>query len=320
MKQTHFFSMNRVYSVLITLAVSSACVLANADKVIIAHRGASGYLPEHTLAAYAMAYAMGADYLEPDLAVTKDGILICLHDMTLEATTDVATVFPDRARENGRWYAVDFTLAEIKQLTVVERSSRRFPQETRLFQIATLEELIQLTQGLNATTGRDVGIYPELKDPIFYERAGHAFSELLLEMLAKYGYTGPDANVYIQCFVPATLKRLRDELGADQPLVQLISDRSMQDALVTDEGLDEIAAYAQGIGPHKSRIEADPTLVERAHARGLVVHPYTFRADVTPDKYASMEDELRVFLSEYNIDGGFVDHTDIMKRVIDELE
>ncbi len=311
---------NRLFCALIVSAAILVCGVAQTEVKIIAHRGASGYLPEHTLAAYAMAHAMGADYLEPDLAVTKDGVLICLHDMTLEATTDVADVFPDRAREDGRWYAVDFTLEEIKQLTVKERFSRRFPQDTHLFQIATFEELIQLTQGLNASTGRDVGIYPELKDPVFYERAGHAFSALLLEMLEKYGYTGPDANVYIQCFVPTTLKRLRDDLGAEQPLVQLISNRSLQDALVTDEGLDEIATYAQGIGPHKNRIEKDPTLVSRAHARGLVVHPYTFRDDVTPDKYASMAEELRVFLTEYNIDGAFVDHPDIMKQVIEALD
>lgn len=316
--------MNRITATLIPaimLFLFSGIIEAGAaNKVIIAHRGASGYLPEHTLAAYAMAYAQGADYLEPDLGMTRDGVLICLHDLTLDATTNAAEIFPGRAREDGKYYAVDFTLAEIKQLCVQERYSNRFPKESLLFRIATFEELIQLVQGLNASTGRDVGIYPELKDPAFYENAGLPFAETMLEMLARYGYDGPDANVYIQCFVPATLIRLREVFDCTLPLVQLISDRSAQDALVTEEGLAKIAQYAQGIGPHKSRIEKDPGMVARAHALGLVVHPYTFRADMTPPRYGSFEEELRVFLFEHDIDGGFVDHPDVMRRVIDSRD
>ncbi|HDP36141.1 MAG TPA: glycerophosphodiester phosphodiesterase [Candidatus Hydrogenedentes bacterium] len=305
------------YALIAVVAINTPAI---AEKVIIAHRGASGYLPEHTLPAYAMAHALGADYLEPDLAVSKDGVLVCLHDMTLESITNVKDVFPDRAREDGKWYVVDFTLAELKRLRVVERSPNRFPKDAQLFQIPTLEEMIQLTQGLNRSTGRDVGIYPELKDPMFYEKAGFPFAEMLLEILDKYGYRGPEANLYIQCFVPATLLRLRNELGVSLPLIQLISDHAAQNALVTEEGLDKIAAYAQGIGPHKNRIEDDPMLVERAHARGLLVHPYTFRADMLPRKYESIEMELRTFLKEFDIDGGFTDHTDVMKRVIDALD
>jgi len=207
-----------------------------AEKKVIAHRGASGYLPEHTLAAYAMAYAMGADYLEPDLAISKDGVLICLHDMTLEDVTNAAAAFPDRARDDGKWYAVDFTLAELKQLYVVERARGRFPQETQLFRIPTFEEMIQLTQGLNASTGRDVGIYPELKDPIFYEKAGFPFSTMVLDMLSKYGYEGPEANLYIQCFIPDTLIRLRKEQGVTLPFIQLISGNRLQDGMVSTKG------------------------------------------------------------------------------------
>ena len=293
---------------------------ADAEKKVIAHRGASGYLPEHTLAAYTMAYAMGADYLEPDLAVSKDGVLICLHDMTLEDVTNVEEIFPDRARDNGKWYAVDFTLEELKRLHVVERTRNRFPQTTQLFQIPTLEEMILLTQGLNASTGRNVGIYPELKDPVFYEKAGFNFPEMLLEVLSKYGYKGPEANLYIQCFIPDTLIRLRKELGVTLPLVQLISGNKMQDGMVTDEGLDIIAAYAQGIGPDKKRIADDPTLVKRAHDRGLVVHPYTFRKEAVPKNYKTLEDELRTFFAEHDIDAGFADQPDIMKKVIDSLK
>jgi glycerophosphoryl diester phosphodiesterase len=180
--------------------------------------------------------------------------------------------------------------------------------------------MILLTQGLNASTGRDVGIYPELKDPIFYEKAGFKFSEMLLEMLAKYGYEGPQANVYIQCFIPDTLIHLRKELGATLPCIQLISGNKLQDGMVSDEGLDKIASYAQGIGPEKKRITDDPTLVKRAHDRGLQVHPYTFRKEAVPKNYETLEDELRTFFAEYDIDAGFADQPDIMRKVIDSLK
>lgn len=309
------FNANKTSSVTIALLfITSIAPFAQADKVVIAHRGACGYLPEHTLAGYAMAYAMGADYLEPDLAISKDGVLFCLHDTTLDATTNVKEIFPDRAREDGKWYGVDFTLAELKQLRVTERTKRRFPQETQLFQIPTLEEMIQLTQGLNVSTGRNVGIYPELKDPRFYEKAGFDSSKLLLEVLAKYGYEGPEANLFIQCFSPGTLLRLRNELKVTLPLIQLMADP------MTDEKLDTIATYAQGIGPDKKLLEQDPTLVQRAHARGLLVHPYTFRKEITPKKYENVEDELHTFLVDYDIDGGFSDQPDIMKRAIETLK
>ncbi len=302
--------------VIFVLVLLPMCLgVAATDKVIIAHRGASGYLPEHTLAAYAMAYAQGADYLEPDLAMTSDGVLVCIHDMTLDATTNVAEVFPDRKRDDGKYYVVDFTLEEIKTLLVRERYNGRFPKDTLLFQIPTLEEMIQLTQGLNASTGRNVGIYPELKDSGIYERAGLPFAETLLDVLDRYGYKGPEANVYIQCFIPAVLIRLRAELRCTLPLIQLVSDKGMQDDLVSEEGLKKVAEYAQGIGPNKARVVNDPDLVKRAHGLGLKVHPYTIRADMTPPRYGSADEELRVYLFEYGVDGFFVDHPDAMHRV-----
>lgn len=308
--------MNRFKALgILVLSVSCTGMLqtATAEKVIIAHRGASGYLPEHTLPSYAMAYAMGAHYIEPDLAMTKDHVLICLHDLTLDATTNVADVFPGRQREDGKYYPSDFTLEEIRQIRTRERFPRRFPRETLLFQIPTLEEAIQLVQGLNASTGRDVGIYPELKDPSFYKGEDMPFAETLLELLTRYGYEGPEAKVYIQCFSPSTLVWLREELGTKLPLIQLISDNAMLEGL----GMEKIAGYAQGIGPNKKCIEDDPTLVARAHAVGLKVHPYTFRADLVPGQYGSIDEELRVFLFEHDIDGGFIDHPDRMKAVLD---
>ncbi len=304
----------RLAKMLFLFVVScSSLNAAWAEKVIIAHRGASGYLPEHTLAAYAMAYAMGADYIEQDLAMTSDHVLICLHDTTLDATTNVAEVFPDRKREDGKYYPADFTLEEIRRLRTRERLPRRFPRETQLFPIPTFEEAIQLVQGLNASTGRDVGIYPELKDPSFYKEANLPFVETMLNVLAKYGYEGPEANIYIQCFSPSTLVYLREELKSTLPMIQLISDNEMLEEL----GYEKIAGYAQGIGPEKKCIEKDPSLVTRAHQANLKVHPYTFRAEFVPKPYATVEEEMDAFLFKYDIDGGFVDQPDKMKAVLD---
>jgi len=285
-------------------------VFADADKIIIAHRGASAYLPEHTLEAYAMAYAFGADYIEPDLVRTQDGVFIALHDIHLEATTDVETQFPDRKRDDGRWYAADFTLEEIRRLKVHERLNGRFPKGKSSFQIPTFEEVIELVQGLNASTGRDVGIYPELKSPSWHAKANLPMEEAFLEIVTRYGYAGPKAKIFIQCFEPPALQKIRLELKCGLPSIQLISGGRTQDYLVTDAGLDEVAAYANGIGPDKGRIEKDPSLVQRAHARSLKVHPYTLRKDTLPPQYDTFYGELRQFYVTYDVDGLFTDFPD----------
>lgn len=300
----------------LTLSVSSE---VQKGKVVIAHRGASGYLPEHTLEAYTMAYALGADYVEPDLALTKDGVFVCIHDIYLELTTNVKEVFPDRAREDGRWYVADFTLAEIKQLRVHERTRKegtpyfpgRFPLVLSKFEVPTLTEMIELIQGLNKSTGRNVGIYPEIKQPSWHAKQGLPMEEALLRILNLYGYKGPDAKVYLQCFEAESLKKLRFELGTDLSLVQLIGGSGeTYDQMVTEAGLDEIATYANGIGLDKVRIEANPDFVSWAHERGLIVHPYTFRADSLPDQYRTLEEELYQFYIIYDVDGLFTDFTD----------
>lgn len=298
--------------------IASICLLAagaaSAGPIVIAHRGASGYLPEHTLEAYAYAHALGADYIEPDLVRTKDGAFIALHDIHLEATTDVEEVFPDRKREDGRWYAADFTLAEIRRLRVHERLPRRFPQGRSDFRIPTFEEVIELVQGLNASTGRETGIYPELKDPGFHAKAGLAMEEDFLRILAEYGYTGPNAKVFVQCFEPGPLKKMRGELGSTLPQIQLISDA--QGGLLGEEGLARIAEYANGIGPDKGLIEKDPAIVQRAHAKGLLVHPYTIRRDMKPQKYEDTTAELRQFYFVYGVDGLFTDFSDDAVQVL----
>ena len=287
-------------------AAVSLC--AAADPVVIAHRGASGFLPEHTLEAYAAAHALGADYIEQDLVRTKDGAFICRHDIHLDGTTNVAEVFPDRKRKDGRWYAADFTLAEIRTLRAVERLPNRFPKGAADFRIPTFEEAIELVQGLNKTTGREAGIYPELKNPAFHRGAGLPMEEAFLEICKKYGYAGKNARIFVQCFDPGPLKRMRQELGSELPQIHLISDSKIQDALVTAESLAKIAQYAEGIGPDKGRVLADPELVKRAHDAKLLVHPYTLRRDALDKGFASFDEELRAFLVERGVDGLFTDY------------
>lgn len=305
------------------LAVAVAALIAGGPafaggKMVIAHRGASGYLPEHTLEAYAMAHAMGADYIEPDLVLSKDGRLIALHDIHLESTTDVERQFPDRKRGDGKWYAVDFTLAELKSLNVHERLEGRFPKMKSHFEIPTFEDVIELVQGLNQTTGRHTGIYPELKQPSFHREAGFDMEKQVLAVLDAYGYTGPDAPVFLQCFEPESLKRIRTELGSGLPLIQLVSGGERQREFQTREGLTEIARYANGIGPDKDIIEQNPDYVTWAHELGLLVHPYTFRADQRPAQYPSFEEELRQFYVVYGVDAVFTDFPDRASRFLSE--
>lgn len=314
-----------------------------ATKIVISHRAASGYLPEHTLPAVAMAYAFGPDYIEQDVALTKDGVFVVIHDIYLDATTNVSEVFPDRTRADGRYYVCDFTLEEIKSLRVTERVnvatgapafSGRFPLGASRFEMPTLAEEIELIQGLNKSTGRNVGIYPEIKAPAFHHREGFEVEQMLMDVLAGYGYTSPDSNVFVQSFEPDCLVRLR-ELGCKLRLVQLLpatagftppaTELSTPASLLTAAGLDYIATYADGIGPSTSQIESsngapinDYSLVRLAHEWGLVVHPYTFRKDAMPAVFTSFEEMLRHFFFDIGVDGVFTDFTDIAVNVLKE--
>lgn len=296
------------------------------DKIVIAHRGASGYLPEHTLESYAMAYALGADFIETDLALTKDGVFVCIHDIYLEYTTNVKDLFPDRARKDRHWYVVDFSLDEIKQLEVHERTRAngiayfpsRFPLNFSKFEIPTFTEVIELIQGLNKSTGGNVGIYPEIKKPGWHAQLGLPMEESLLEVLNRYGYKGRDAKIFIQCFEEESLKKLRFKLGTDLSLILLTWETIWNyegnikpfSAELTENILDQIAAYADGIGPYKDRIEVNPVIVQWSHERGLVVHPWTMRSDSLPAQYQTFDEELYQFYIIYKVDGLFTDFTD----------
>ncbi len=322
------------------VAVSSAA----ADPLVIAHRGASGYLPEHTLAAKAMAHAMGADYLEQDVVLTKDGVPIVLHDIYLEETTDVEQRFPGRSREDGRSYAIDFTLDEIRQLRVHERTTRkngtevaayprRFPVQPTSLGVPTLEEEIRFIAGMDHSRGTRTGLYIELKAPQLHKSAGHDMPGAILDVLARTGYAERRDRVFLQCFDDQTLRELRDKYRTTLPLIQLIGENDWgedsavdYDYLRTDQGLDDIAGYAAGIGPWLMQIYRgrDDTgaaittdLVARAQARGLAVHPYTFRADQLPEGIADFDSLLALFLDELKVDGLFTDFPDLAREFID---
>ena len=300
---------------------------AEPRRIVIAHRGASGYLPEHTLEAVAVAHAMGADYLEQDVVLTKDDVPVVLHDIHLDTVTDVARRFPDRKREDGRYYVIDFTLAEVKQLRVHERVSLgsgqavfpgRFPVGAASFEVPTLEEELQLVQGLNKSTGREAGVYPEIKEPAWHRKQGKDLSPVVLDLLARYGYRTKADRVYLQCFDFEEVHRIRSELRFQGRIVQLLGDTPDFNHLRTRAGLAEIAKVADGIGPPMQAVIAGRTgsayqvtdLVRDAHAAGLVVHPYTFRADALPEWGGSFEDLLRAFFDVAQVDGVFTDQTD----------
>lgn len=284
--------------------------------IVIAHRGASGYLPEHTLPAYAVAHGMGADYIEPDLVMTSDGRFICLHDVHLEATTNVEDVFPDRAREDGRWYAADFTVEEIGRLRATERLDGRFPKGAGRFRVPTFAEMIELVQGMNRSSGRNVGIYPELKAPSWHRAEGLPMEEALLEILERHGYREPGARVFVQSFELESLKRLR-ALGSKLPQVLLMAEVEQYRRFLSPEGMAGIADFADGIGPAKTMIERQRELVVWAREAGLLVHPYTFRADRTPDRYENLTDEIRGHLFGFGVNGVFTDHPDVARGAID---
>ncbi len=308
----------------------AALTAAEPRPLIIAHRGASGYLPEHTLAAKALAYGQGADYLEQDVVLSKDGVPVIFHDTHIDTTTDVAKKFPGRQRTDGRFYALDFTVAELKQLNVSERFNpktgkaafpRRFPVGVGSFSVVTLEEEIQFIQQLNRTTGRNVGIYPELKAPAWHRKEGHDLAAAVLPILRRYGYDAKDSACFLQCFELAEIKRLRVELAWKGKLIMLMGGGD-SNLLTTDAGLADLAKLVDGIGPPlssyvtgKSPAERKVTdLAARAHKAGLLSHPYTLRADELPKSVATVDELLRVLFDEAKVDGLFTDFPDLCKR------
>ncbi|KAI3599911.1 Glycerophosphoryl diester phosphodiesterase periplasmic (secreted in GramPositives) [Cupriavidus necator H850] len=283
--------------------------------LVIAHRGASALRPEHTLAAYAKAIEDGADAIEPDLVMTRDGVLVARHENDITGTTNVAELpqFAERKRTKvidgerlSGWFTEDFTLAELKTLRARERIPRLRPANARLndqFEVPTFDEIVRLAEQASLRTGKPIGIYPELKHPSYFRGIGLPLEDKLAAALRAQPYLR-QAPVFIQCFESGSLRAMRRTLGRGLPnvkLVQLIGNprkgpadwklagdpRTFDDMLSTT-GLREVAAYADGIGPEKSSVVprdaqgalAAPTpVVRQAHAAGLFVHPYTFRPE-----------------------------------------
>jgi glycerophosphoryl diester phosphodiesterase len=301
--------------------------------IVIAHRGASGYLPEHTLAAKTLAFEMGADFLEQDIVASRDDELLVLHDVHLDRVSDVALKFPDRHRDDGRFYARDFDIEEIRTLSAWERMNAdgspvfpdRFPPKSGDFGFNTLAEELALVRSLNAEHGRAVGVYPEIKRPAWHRQEGIDISPMLLEQLSESGYEDNLDQVFVQCFDDAEVRRLRHELQCPYKLVQLIGMNSWSEAdtdyeqLWSREGIETIAASADGVGPHMSylyeleSVDSIPVvteLVRFVRDAGLLIHPYTFRADDLPPGFASFEDLVEFFVGVVGVDGLFTDFPD----------
>lgn len=336
------FSSNIAKAIGVLLMTATLSIQAQAQKVVIAHRGASGYLPEHTLQSKAMAFAMGADYIEQDVVMTSDDQLIVLHDITLDRTTDVAERFPDRVRDDGRYYAIDFTLVEIRQLQAsegfriengekVQGFSNRFPMGESTFSVPTLAEEIELIQGMNKSMDKNVGIYPEIKGPEFHREAGKDISTAVVRMLKSYGYTSKQDKVFLQTFSFEELRIIHEEIfpaeGIDLNLVQLIDGVSSNPWMFEEDGMDKLSAFADGIGPEKGLVVSRDSqkinievsdLVSRAHAAGMQVHPYTYRLDPgqVPTYADSFEDLLEIHYFRADVDGVFTDFPD---RAVDFL-
>ncbi|MEM7293351.1 MAG: glycerophosphodiester phosphodiesterase family protein [Pseudomonadota bacterium] len=245
----------------ILCSVQLYLAVANADAVVIAHRGASAYLPENTLAAGAMAYAMQADFLELDVVMSRDGVPVVFHDLTLDALTDVAALFTDRSRENGKHYVVDFSFVELSRLTVRERTNdaaqprypKRFPPEYALFRIPSLEQALQMVRGLNHSGSHEIGLYVELKGPQWHEKHNLDITSAVIDLLHRYQYSDFGDKVFIQCFDAETLKRIKRNNLTSVRLTQLIGEnrwwpesRTDYDHLKTPAGLMEVSEYAAG--------------------------------------------------------------------------
>jgi len=295
-----------VISLLFVLALS---VQAQPRKILIAHRGASGLAPEHTVAAYKLAMEHKADFVEPDLGVTKDNVLVCLHDDTLERTTNVAEVFPNRVskvemRQPGpHWLALDFTVAEIKRLD----AGKWFKPEYAGQRVPTFQEMIELVRSRPGT-----GIYPELKSPELYTSRNIDQVKLFVEQVKKNGLEKPESlkvmPVIIQSFDEEAIRRVARELPTI-PRVFLTS----RDEDVTEARLKELKTFATGIAPEKRLVAAHPEMVKLAHDLGLTVTCWTFRAD-EKTSFASVKDEMSNFLYTLGIDALFTNNPDQFPR------
>jgi glycerophosphoryl diester phosphodiesterase len=346
--------MKRLRRLLIATLLLSVCVTSESPAmekplegkvIVIAHRGASGERPEHTLASYSLAIEQGADYIEPDLVLTKDGVLVARHENEISETTNVAdkAEFADRkttktidGQKMTGWFTEDFTLAELKTL----RAKERLPQLRSAnmaydgqFEVPTFDEILALAKAQSAATGRTIGVYPETKHPSYFTAIDLPHEAPLLAALTKYGHVDKKAPVFIQSFEVENLKALRPktELRLIQLMAEISGPPDRSDLTYADmasaEGLKTVATYADGIGPNKAMViprtitgnlGTPTTLVADAHKVGLAVHPWTFRREnyflplaqkssIDPRGVGDLKAEIKAFLAT-GIDGIFSDN------------
>ncbi|MBV7388542.1 glycerophosphodiester phosphodiesterase [Pasteurellaceae bacterium TAE3-ERU1] len=359
MKKVNVLAMSLLCSAVLVgcAGQQSAVSHNNQDKLVIAHRGASGYLPEHTLESKALAFGQKADYLEQDLAMTKDNRLVVIHDHFLDGLTDVAQKFPKRHRKDGRYYVADFTLAEIQQLNMTENFKTengkqvqvypdRFPMWKSHFKIHTFEDEIEFIQGLEKSTGKKIGIYPEIKAPWLHHQEGKDIALATLKVLKKYGYTSKDSPVYLQTFDFNELKRIKTELlpklGMDIKLVQLVAytdwheteEKNAQgkwvnydyDWMFKPGAMAEVAKYADGVGPGwymliddkkstKGNIQYTEMVADVA-ANKLELHPYTVRKDALPDFFSNVDEMYDALFNKAGATGLFTDFPDLAVKFL----
>jgi len=302
--------------------------------LLVAHRGASGHRPEHTLEAYTRAVELGADYIEPDLVITKDGVLVARHENEIGGTTDVSDRFPERRTTKvvdrdsvSGWFTEDFTLAELRTLRARERLPFRDQSFNGQFLVPTFDEVLALADSLGRARGRVVGVYPETKHPSYFREIGLPLEEPLLDALSRVGWNEAEAPVFIQSFEVGNLRWLAERTPVR--LIQLVAAGSPPDRardasiptyaqLLAPEGLRALATYVHGIGPEKRLVlpvsGAPTSLVRDAHAAGLKVHIWTIRREpmFVGERFAGdVAAEVAAF-REAGVDGVFADHPEVV--------
>jgi glycerophosphoryl diester phosphodiesterase len=297
---------------LVSIAVAAgARAPQSSDRINVAHRGASAYAPEHTAPAYRLAIEQGADYVEQDLAVTKDGVLVSIHDATLERTTNVEDLFPDRftldAKGQKRWIVADFTLAELKRLDAGSWFDAKFAGE----RILTWDEAVDVI-------GRGAGLYPEMKTPDLYRDRGVNIVQVFADAIRTRGL---DVTTPIRGRAPVVLQSFDEQavrdaarLLPDMPRTMLIgSDAMAKTWLSSPDRVKALATFATDIGPAKGLVARNPEIVGWAHAAGLTVTPYTFRSADTGE-FTDVTAEMRHFLFTFGVDAVFTDNPDKFPR------
>ncbi len=312
-------------NITLTILLLSFCLVSKQLFAfdLIAHRGASGYLPEHSKEALVMAFMQGADYIEQDLVMSKDGHLLVLHDIHIETVTDVEEKYPERKRKDGRFYAIDFMLSELRKLRLHERETKdqklvypkRYSGQAN-FTVATFSEHIELIENLNRMLQRNVGLYTEIKAPRWHSAQGFDIEKALANVLEKKDLNRRESKLIVQSFDANSLKRLKVEFKLKVNLVQLIADNSWgesstdYDRMQTEQGMKEVAEYADGIGPWIPQIidlkkqEMTP-VYHYARENGLFIHPYTYRED---QPFSGIRNQALFKLLSNNVDGVFTDH------------